>query len=265
VAYHHAGLPVEVAADAVVRDWIAGRDLAELADTHLAMVADSAFRLEQMVDGISEGVQHYLSWTIGLVIAQANDILLSRLSPLQMLASTAAHLRYGVDTPLAIDLLVRDVKSRTLARDLGRIARDAGLDETGLREYLSEQHIRGWRSDLGATPTDVLDLLQYVQGRDRYKLGEMMATGTVTAHARLSSGDNVSEPDAEPVPLTIVASNDGDELNVLAQDGSVLGVIVARDHAGVAAVLDSGLLLDISLQGTTVTMTRAAAGQLSFT
>lgn len=257
------GVPVEVAADAVVRDWISGRDFTELADTHLTAVADSAFRLEQMVDGISEGVQHYLSWTVGLVIAQANDILLSRLSPLQLLASTAAHLRYGVDTPLAIHLLVRDVKSRSLARDLGRIARDGGLDEAGMREYLSEQHIRGWRAGLGATPTDVLDLLQYVQGGDRHKLGEMMATGSVTAQARLS-GEPFPEP-AEPVPVTIIASVDGDELSIIALDGSVLGVVVARGHAGVAAVLDSGLLLDFSLHGTTVTMTRAAAGQLSFT
>jgi hypothetical protein len=254
------GAPLEVAADTVVRDWISGRDLTELADTHLGEVADPAFRLEQMVDGISEGVQHYLSWTVGLVIAQANDILLSRLSPVQLLPSTAAHLRYGVDTPLAIDLLVRDVKSRTLARDLGRIARDKELDEAGLREYLSEQHIRGWRTNLGATPTDVLDLLQYVQGGNRHKLGEMMATGSVTAQGRLN-GDEIDELR----PVTIVASGDGDELNIVAEDGSKLGVIVARDHAGVAAVLDSGLLLDFHLQGTTVTMTRAAAGQLSFT
>lgn len=259
------GAAVVISADAVVRDWIAGRDLTELADTHLAEVADSSFRLEQMVDGISEGVQHYLSWTVGLVIAQANDILLSRSSPLQLFASTAAHLRYGVDTPFAIDLLVRDVKSRTLARDLGRIARDDGLDEAGLREYLSELHIRGWRADLGATPTDVLDLLQYVQGGDRHKLGEMMASGSVTAQARLSSGYLVSALAAEQVPVTIVASSDGDEFKILGEDGSVLGVVVARDHAGAAAVLDSGLLLDFTLQGTTVTMTRAAAGQLSFT
>ncbi|CCG02437.1 hypothetical protein [Blastococcus saxobsidens] len=143
--------------------------------------------------------------------------------------------------------------------------RDGGLDEAGLREYLSEQHIRGWRVDLGATPTDVLDLLQYVQGGDRHKLGEMMATGSVTAQARLSSGDPVSRPAAEPVPVTIVVSDDGDEFSILAEGGSVLGVVVARDHAGVAAVLDSGLLLDFSLQGATVTITRAAAGQFSFT
>ncbi|MFX1760716.1 DEAD/DEAH box helicase [Rhodococcus sp. As11] len=253
------GADIEVDADAVIRDWIAGRTLTELANTHLIEVTDPAFRLEQMVDGISEGVQHYLSWTVGLIIAQANDILLSRLSPVQLFASTAAHLRYGVDTPLAIDLLVRDVKSRTLAQHLGRVALDAGLDEEGLREYLSEQHIQGWRANLGATPTDVLDLLQYVQGRDRHKLAEMMATGTVTAQSRLEG-----DVQADPVPVTVVASDNGDELRILAEDRSVLGLIVARDHAGVAALLDSGLLLDFSLQGTTVTITRATTGQLSF-
>lgn len=257
------GETIAVAADGVVRDWVSGRDLAELADNHLTEVADPAFRLEQMVDGISEGVQHYLSWTVGLVVSQANDILLARLSLTQLYVSTAAHLRYGVDTPLAIDLLVRDVKSRTLARDIGRIARDGGLDEAGMREYLSEQHIRGWRADLGATPTDVLDLLQYVQGGDRHKLAGMMATGSVTARARLDSGGLGSEATPEPAPVTITASADGDELEIVAEDGSRLGVIVARDHAGVAAVLDSGLLLDCTLQGPTVTMTRATAGQLN--
>lgn len=92
------GADIEVDTDAVIRDWIAGRTLTELAHTHLTAVPDSAFRLEQMVDVISEGVQHYLSWTVGLLVAQANDILLSRLSPVQLFANTAAHLRYGVDT-----------------------------------------------------------------------------------------------------------------------------------------------------------------------
>lgn len=255
------GADIEVDTDAVIRDWIAGRTLAELANLHLTTTAvpDSAFRLEQMVDAISAGVQHYLAWTVGLVVVQTNDILLSRLSPVQLFWNTAAHLRYGVDTSFAIDLLVRDVKSRTLAQHLGRLAEDAGLDSEGLRDYLSEQHIRGWRTELEATPTDVLDLLQYVQGTDRHKLAEMMATGAVTAQAKLES----DEAD-HPLPVSVVVFANGDELRILAEDRSVLGVIVARDHAGVAAVLDSGLLLDFVLQGATVTITRAAAGQLSF-
>ena len=254
------GADIDIDTDAVIRDWIAGRTLTELANSHLSEVPNTAFRLEQMVDGISEGIQHYLSWTVGLVISQANDILRSRLSPAALLASTASHLRYGVDSPLAINLLVRDVKSRTLAQRLGRLAREAGLDEEGLREYLSEQHIRRWRDNLEATPTDVLDLLQYVQGRDRHKLAEMMETGTVKAQARLINGDE----QVLPLPVSVFASDDGDELTIRADDRSIRGLIVARDHAGVAAVLASGLVLDFTLQGTTVTITRAAAGQIEF-
>lgn len=259
------GAFIEVSAHAIVRDWIAGRELTDLADTHLSEVTDPAFRLEQMVDAISEGMQHYLSWTVGLVIAQANDILQSRLTLGQLYTNTAAHLRYGVDTPTAIDLLIRDVKSRSLARDIGKIAQDRDLDEEGLRVYLSEQHIRGWRHNLGATPTDILDLLQYVQGRDRHKLGEMMATGSSTAEVQLTSRGPTVEPDAESVPVTLVASTDDGEIKVLADDRTLLGLVIARDHAGVAAVLDSGLLLDFSLKNTTVTMERAATGQLLFT
>jgi hypothetical protein len=255
------GVPLDVPAAGVVRDWVAGRDFAALAEAHLGQVQDPVFRLEQMVDGVSEGVQHYLSWTVGLVVSQANEVLLARLSPGQLYPSTAAHLRYGVDTPLAIELLVRDVKNRGLARDLGRIARDAGLDAGGLRELLSEQHIRGWRENLNASPTDVLDLLAYVQGDDRHKLGELMSTGSVTAQVR--PGD-VDVP-TEAAPVTIVESDAKDELLVLDERRTVLGVIAARDHAGVQAVLESGLLVDVTLEGAVVTLTRAAAGQLSFT
>ncbi|MCZ4078952.1 DEAD/DEAH box helicase [Rhodococcus sp. H36-A4] len=254
------GADIDVDTDAVIRDWIAGRTLTELANDHLSEVPNTAFRLEQMVDGISEGIQHYLSWTVGLVISQANDIHRLSLGSAALFASTSAHLRYGVDSPLAINLLVRDVKSRTLAQRLGRVSREAGWDEEGLREHLSEQHIRGWRDNLEATPTDVLDLLQYVQGRDRHKLAEMMELGAVTAQSLLVNGDK----QVFPLAVSVVASDDGNELRILADDRTVRGFIVAPDHAGVAAVLASGLVLDFVLQGTTVTITRASAGQIDF-
>jgi hypothetical protein len=251
------GERIDIDPTLLIRDWIAGQTLVELANTHLTSVADSVFRLEQIVDGISEGVQHYLSWTVGLVIAQANAILASRLSLTELFVGTAAHLRYGVDTPMAINLLISDLKSRTLAQQLGRVARDIGLEDEGLRSYLSDMHIRGWRTEFGATPTDVLDLLQYVQGRDRHKLAALMADGIVTARCSLQAGESL-----EPVPVNVVASDD--EIKVLADDGSLLGVVVARDHAGVAAVMGSGLLLDYILQAAVLTITRSTAGQLTF-
>lgn len=255
------GQPLTVAPAGVVRDWVSGLDLTALADRHVEAVPDPVWRLEQMVDAISEGVQHYLAWTVGLVVAQANEILLNRLSPRQLLSTTAAHLRYGVDTPLAVKLLVSDLKSRTFARDLGRLARNSDWDEDGLREYLSELHIRGWREQYAATPTDVLDLLAFVQGRDRHKLATLMSSGAVTAHIRAT---DAPLPEG-PVAVTVVATDDGATLELRTSDGTAVGVVIARDHAGVQAVLDSGLLLDVTIEGEIVTFTRAAAGQLSFT
>ena len=68
------GQKVDVPPEAVVRDWVAGSDLTELANEHLPMVPEPSFRLEQMVDGIGEAVQHFLSWTVGLAVSQANEI-----------------------------------------------------------------------------------------------------------------------------------------------------------------------------------------------
>lgn len=45
--------------------------------------------------------------------------------------------------------------------------------------------VRGRTADLKATQTDVLDRLQYVEGRERHNLAEMMTTGAVTAQSRL--------------------------------------------------------------------------------
>lgn len=113
---------------------------------------------------------------------------------------------------------------------------------------------------MNASPTDVLDLLAYVQGNDRHKLGELMATGS--AKASVQVGGDVS---ADPVAVSIVESDDKDQLVVLDELADVVGVVAARDHAGVQAVLESGLSLDLTLHGATLTLSRAAAGQLSFT
>ena len=48
---------------------------ATLAATMLPTVGDLSWRLEQTVDAVSEAFEHFLSWTVGVVVEQANDIL----------------------------------------------------------------------------------------------------------------------------------------------------------------------------------------------
>lgn len=253
------GKEIVVDINSVVGDWVAGSSLPSLAERYLSDVSNSTFRLEQMVDGVTEGIQHYLSWTVGVVVAQVNEILAERMESARLFRGVAGHLRYGVDTTIALRLLVEDFKSRTLAQRLGRFAQYMALDEEGLRSFLGRQQIKDWREGFDATPTDVLDLLNYVEGRKRHKLAELMAAGVVSARVRLNVKGRSS-----PVSVSVVMSEGGDELQVLAEDRSLLGTIIARDHDGVAAVLDSGLLLEFVLKGTTLTIARAESGQLSF-
>ena len=70
---------------------------------------------------------------------------------------------------------------------------------------------------------------------------------------------------ADPVTVSIVDSDDKDQLLVLDERAVAIAVVAARDHAGVQAVLESGLPLDLTLHGATLTLARAAAGRLSFT
>ncbi len=61
-------LPIPVLG--VLRDWVAGVGLPELADRHLrAAVRDEVFRLEQMVLATTEAFEFFLSWTVGVVVS----------------------------------------------------------------------------------------------------------------------------------------------------------------------------------------------------
>ena len=45
--------------------WLTGTSLPDLAQAHLAAAADPAWRIEQMVDAVTEHFEHYLAWTVG--------------------------------------------------------------------------------------------------------------------------------------------------------------------------------------------------------
>ncbi|MGZ0711313.1 DEAD/DEAH box helicase (plasmid) [Coraliomargarita sp. W4R53] len=251
------GDPINVNVNSVVADWVNGSDFTSLAADHIPQVKNKTYRLEQMVDAISSGMQHYLAWTIGLVISQANSMLLERLSSSQLYSNTAAHLRYGVDSALAIRLLVGDIKSRRLALDLGRLAERLDFDDVALRDYLIDRHIAGWRAEFAATPAEVLDLLQYVDSGGRHKLGDLLTTGEARARVVLTH-QSALDSSIESVSAVAVRENpDGGELQVSLGGQATVGVVAVHDHGAVAAVLESGLRLDLTLEGTTLIIRRA--------
>jgi hypothetical protein len=66
------GPDIDVKPTELLRGWLAGTSLSELADQHLADVVDPSYRIEQMVDAVTGYFEHYLAWMVGTLIELVN-------------------------------------------------------------------------------------------------------------------------------------------------------------------------------------------------
>ena len=247
------GVPLVDALDA----WIAGAEMTDLADRLLSDVSDEAFRIEQMVDGVSRTFEHYLAWTVGVIVEQANARLEGATSFIRLRSDAAWCIRFGVDTPEALTLLTRGMRSRRLAHQLGRVAAERGLTMEQLSEWLAELHITGWREQFDVTPREVLDLLELTRSRRQSLLRDLLEVGNATAAVR-------RRDEGPPGSVTVVIESDapGAELRLIAADRDVLGVVAAASHADVEAVLASGLDVGLEVDGESLLLTAQDAAPL---
>lgn len=250
----NGGEPLTVPLVTTLNSWLSGTDITQLAEEMLPAIEDPSWRLEHTVDAVSAAFEHYLSWVVGIVVEQANAQLEARKARVVLRPEVAALIRYGVDTGQALALLTHGIQSRRLAYRLGRLAdqRDMTVDE--LREWLGELHIQGWRTDLEASPREVLDLLEFSRARHQSLLRTLLESGSaqVTVRRAPSADDRDSSeartvellaPDSAPAELAVT---DGDER---------LGVVGPQDHTDVMDVLASGLDVTTVLSGGTLTFT----------
>lgn len=239
-----------VKVDEVILEWVAGAGISDLAANHLSNVPDIAYQLEQMVDVVSGAFEHFLSWTVGVVVEQTNEALVAEESWMRLRSDTSSMLRYGVDTSGALALLTGGIQSRKLAHSIGRWAAHNHLDASDLREALAELHIDGWRDKFGASPPDVLDLLEFTRARRQSLLRALLESGsaslTVDEYGEEESG-NEAFPD-----VTIDASGESPAAYQVRSGENVKATVRAADHTAVEDVLQSGLEIEFSLLGSTL-------------
>lgn len=235
-----------------LRAWLDGVEMPSLAQATLPTVTDAAWRLEQMVDAVSGTFEHYLSWTTGVLIEQANSQLEDADAPMLLRQDVAWMIRYGVDTPEALALLTDGIQSRRLAHTLGRTAAAQQLATDDLRQMLTDLHIAGWRSQFGATPREVLELLEFTRARRRSLLRNLLETGTGTVDIRLHTA---SPLDHEPLPVTVSSAGPPPAELILLHGDTQIGVVSAPSHVDVADVLASGLDVTIEVQDTQAVFT----------
>jgi hypothetical protein len=238
-------LSAEISVDVteLLTRWVHGDSLARLANDFLAEVPAADFRIEQLVDAVTQHFEHFLAWTLGALLTLANEQLAARDEQL-ICPALPLFVRYGVDTLQALELLTRGVRSRELANAVGQEAAANQVDPEGMREWIRGMSIAVWRERFSASAPDVLDLLEYARARRGSTLRTLLEGGEasipVERDEEQSVDDVVIEP-AEgnpPVPLLVRDSTNATRARV-----------PTGAHAELQAILDTGLDFRAALRG----------------
>lgn len=243
---------IDVSVTHALHGWLAGLDMPALSAEMLPTVPNVAWRLEQTVDAVSGTFEHFLSWTLGVVTAQANAILVERGGVDAIPGNLPYLIRYGVDTKTALNVSTSGVRSRRVAYAIGVRAEARSLEWGQVREWLSQLHIAGWRQEFGATPREIDDLAEFCRSAARSPLRQLLEDHETT----IDLADPMAPPPPSPLPvaLRITSSTDPVEVWTLGILAYRVGIVAAASHTDVQLLRSSGVEYFATTNGTTLTL-----------
>jgi hypothetical protein len=274
--------PIEVAPAELLAAWLAGSPVAELAARFLNAIPDVAWRIEQMVDTISEQFEHFLPWMLGVLVELVNGRLAERGVDARVCPQLTLYVRHGVDTPEALQLVLAGVRSRRLVHQIVSQWHAEQRPNGHARAWLRSMSISQWRERFAATPSELRDLLEVARVQRASALRALLNEGRAVVDVT-AAGESPSrraeggEPDADPgratadrlpddrypaSPVRVVLQplhGEPAPLGLYTADGGRLLTIVPTPiHAELQAVLDTGLTLELHLTGHELTIELAA-------
>lgn len=238
------GQPIEVDPATLLKGWLDGGSLPELADRYVAAAADAAWRIEQMVNVTTTQFEHYLSWTLGAVVELTNSLLDSQGSDARVCPELAGYVRYGVKSQVALRLMSEGLHSRRISNLIAAslpIDASTGIEE--LRTGLGALSVEDWRREFSATASEVADLLDFTRQRKRSLLKVLLDSGTVSLPVFLSS-DPLGHGE-----LRIASIATGDTPGSLAvfEEARRIGTVRSQDQSDVQAILNTGFTVELSM------------------
>ena len=235
-----------------LRGWLTGLDMPTLAAHILPAVPDAAWRLEQTVDAVSGTFEHFLSWTVGLVSDQANDLLTEQSGAVTIPENLAYLIRYGVDTDTGVKLMAAGVRSRRVAHEIGRQAQSHGLEWSEVREWLRGLHIDGWRNDFAATSREIEDLAEFCRTHAKSPLRQLLENRITTVDLSHPITPLPSSPLS--VELKIGGPADPVEIWTVGSAPHRVGTVAAAFHADIQLLSNSGMEYTATTDGAELTL-----------
>jgi hypothetical protein len=220
----------------LIVDWLHGQEVGEIGETYLDVVTDDTYRYEQLSEFIAQVLEHLLPWLLNTLVGWVNEGLEEED---QLCPELPAYIRFGVDTPIALELALAGVRSRRLVHAVA--AQAAASTELPVRAWLTETDVRTWRQLFDASPSELGDLLVFSRARDsritsRVLAGEVVEMRLVTEGSPEAGDIEIREAGEDPPPRLAAF-----------RDGEIVGYVRSQHHDDVSRLLAIGVPLSITL------------------
>ena len=236
---------VDVDLRVLLLDWVAGVEIQELANQHLAAISDTGYRSEALAEFNTSVFGHHLPWTVGIILQWANTRIDATGGGRRLPEHLPLAIHYGVSSRTALDLMRGGIRSRRLANAVAAHADGRTVaGESPLRDWLADQTIAYWRERFAASPTEVADLLLFARAPGAQVVSSVLSGSahelTINTHDHpidiVGTATLETQPDiADPAPIQVVTPA-GD-----------IGTIRPADHDEVSQLLNLGVQLNVEV------------------
>lgn len=193
--------PVSLAA--ILRDWVSGTEVTEIASRHLSAVPDEQYRLEELGDLVTDVFENYLPWVLGLAIEWTGAVVIDNdAAGTRIPEELPGLIRYGVSTTVALSLVRSGSIGRVTASEIAA-AFAAEPDPTkSIRTWLCTLGVPEWQRRFHPSPLDLRGLLEYARPDEAQAVSDALEGKSVEF-------DLVAELQVTGVPVTLELTADG--------------------------------------------------------
>jgi hypothetical protein len=230
---------VAIPMDSLLRQWLQGTELVTLANTYLGSVMDIDFRFEQLGDFINDYFEVYFPWVFGTIAAWTNDLLQENDVATSLPKTVPANIRWGVANSTALELMIKGIRSRTLALKVAE-AWESGERDDDVRSWIRSMNLAEWQQTFEASPVELRNLLEF----SRDQQGGIAVELISQEMAELEVESNVFEFSQSNASLAPIDDSDLSPIGIWVGE-ELVGHILSRDQADIQSLLNTGLILSV--------------------
>jgi len=233
------GTVIELDRMELVKDWVRGVRLGEIASKYLGDVTDTDYRFRQLGDLVYEVFEVHLPWLLRILANWTNDRLGLRQDP--RLTEIPSLLRWGVPNPESAELMSRGISSRQFAiKVVDRWAEDES--ELNVLSWVRRLRRSSWIDIFGPDPSDLRSLVSIIRPNSKDTLLPFLRGDTIQIPFHQGNDASVGASD----PRFEYPSHEWDEVYILSDETRV-GRVKESHLQDVRDILEMGVHFEMEL------------------